>query len=72
MLILTRRPNQSLHIGNDITVKVMGVKGNQVRLGIEAPKETEVHREEIYKRIQMTKAVAEIGTGDIISINSKA
>ncbi|MEH6584598.1 MAG: carbon storage regulator CsrA [Halioglobus sp.] len=51
MLILTRRVGESLMVGEEITVTVLGVKGNQVRIGVDAPRDVSVHREEIYNRI---------------------
>lgn len=56
MLILTRRVGETLMIGDDITLTVLSVKGSQVRIGVNAPKEVEVHREEIYLRIQAEKS----------------
>ena len=52
MLILTRRVGETLMIGDEVTVTVLGVKGNQVRIGVNAPKDVAVHREEIYNRIK--------------------
>ena len=55
MLILTRKPNESIRIGDDIEVKILSINSNQIRIGISAPKEMEVHREEIYQKIQSQK-----------------
>ncbi len=61
MLILTRRVGESLIVGDDVTLTVLGVKGNQIRIGVDAPKEISVHRKEIYERIQQEK----LGGGNI-------
>ncbi len=59
MLILTRRVGETLMIGDNVTVTVLGTKGSQVRLGVNAPRDVSVHREEIYERIQKEKEVGE-------------
>ncbi len=62
MLILTRRVGETLMIGDDVTVSVLGVKGNQVRIGVNAPRDVAVHREEIYERIKREKTNASEST----------
>jgi carbon storage regulator len=64
MLILTRRAGETLMIGDDVSITVLGVKGNQVRIGVNAPKTVSVHREEIYQRIQREKT--QQAGGDVV------
>jgi len=63
MLILTRRVGETLMIGDDVTVTVLGVKGNQVRIGVNAPRDVAVHREEIYERIKLENTDVKESTG---------
>ena len=59
MLILTRRVGETVMVGDDVAITVLGVKGNQVRIGVNAPKDVAVHREEIFKRIKDEKSALE-------------
>jgi carbon storage regulator len=66
MLILTRHLGESIMIGDNVTVTILGIRGNQVRVGINAPKQVAVHREEVYQRIHAEKLanVSNVGSGD--------
>jgi len=74
MLILTRRVGETLMIGEDVTVTVLGVKGNQVRIGVSAPREVAVHREEIFERIKREESGeaggSDDGDGDLEALDS--
>lgn len=59
MLILTRRINEALKIGEEVTVTVLGIQGNQVRLGVDAPKSVSVHRQEVFERIKSERGLPE-------------
>jgi carbon storage regulator len=65
MLVLTRRIGEALVIGEDVNITVLGINGNQIRLGINAPKEISVHREEIYLRIQQEKTSSISSTEEV-------
>lgn len=69
MLILTRRIGETLIIGNNVKVTVLGIRGHQVRLGIDAPKTVDVHREEIFQRIQREKGLGDFADSDDIQPN---
>ena len=71
MLILTRRIGESVVIGDDVGITVLGVKGNQVRLGVKAPKEIAVHREEIYERIRQERDQHSLGHMKVAEIGRK-
>ena len=72
MLILSRRPGESVKIGDEVTVTVLGVKGNQLRLGFTAPQNVAVHREEVYERIraERTARVARTGTAGTLGLGT--
>lgn len=67
MLILTRRVGETLMIGDEVTVTVLGVKGNQVRVGVNAPRTVAVHREEIYERIKREQDAETVGDGAVVA-----
>ncbi len=67
MLILTRRIGETLHIGDEITVTVLGTKGGQIRIGIDAPAEVAVHREEVYERIRQEQSHNDVNGNTILT-----
>jgi carbon storage regulator len=71
MLILTRRVGEAVKIGESITITVLGVKGNQVRIGVDAPRDVAVHREEIYERIRHEQDAGDDTTGDVSDVRGR-
>jgi len=71
MLVLTRKTNQSIHIGDDIKIKVIQIDGDQVKLGIDAPENVEIHRSEIYVAIQEANNEAATATDQLINLFKK-
>ncbi|MBP1913355.1 carbon storage regulator CsrA [Lederbergia galactosidilytica] len=72
MLVLTRKKGESIQIGDDIEITITQVKGDQVKIGINAPKNVEIHRKEIWVEIQQENAAASAGVGDLFSVLAKA
>lgn len=68
MLVLTRKKGETIQIGNDIEITVLAVKGDQVKIGIQAPKHVDIHRKEVYLEIQAENAKASQGLADLFSI----
>ncbi|KRG15043.1 carbon storage regulator [Virgibacillus soli] len=72
MLVLTRKKGESIQIGDDIEITITQVKGDQVKIGINAPKNVEIHRKEIWVEIQQENAAASAGVGDLFNVLAKA
>jgi carbon storage regulator len=72
MLVLTRKKNESIQIGEDIEIKVLGVEGDQIKLGIYAPKSIDIHRKEIYEAIQNENSEAASSSPDVLEILHKS
>ncbi|MCM3111742.1 carbon storage regulator CsrA [Lederbergia lenta] len=72
MLVLTRKKGESIQIGNDIEITITSIKGDQVKIGINAPKSVEIHRKEVWLDIQNENTAASEGVTDLFTILSKA